>query len=149
MVPFAIIGARDAKQHMYEVLVGGSDQCQGTIKLHEGSVFCAADGQVEYSGTYEARFYDALAEVQFRQPDLIPVTVDIPEDYGIARSFRRGSDSEALSQGVSQTDIDAMNRWRTVEKAKGRCPAFGSMQEHYADVRNTALDRSLRNSAAL
>jgi hypothetical protein len=62
-----------------------------------GPAFCAADGQVEYSGIYEARFHDALGKVQFRQPDLIPITVDVPEDYGISRSIRRGSDSEALS----------------------------------------------------
>ena len=128
-----------------ESLIGVREQ-EGRLR---GPAFCAADGQVEYSGTYEARFHEALAEVQFRRPDLIPITVDVPEDYGISRSFRRGSDSEALSRGVSQTDIDAMNRWRNVEKAKGRRPAFGSMREHYADVRITALERSLRYSAAL
>jgi hypothetical protein len=42
-----------------------------------------------------------------------------------------------------------MNQWRNVEKAKGRHPAFGSMQEHYADVRIAALDRSLCYSTAL
>ena len=98
---------------------------------------------------YEARFHEVLCEVQLRRPDLIPFMVDVPEDYGIARSFRRGSDSEALSRGVSQTDIDAMNRWRNLEKAKGRRPTFGSMREHYADERITALERSLRYSSVL
>lgn len=85
-----------------------------------GPAFCAADGQVEYFGTYEACFYDVLGKVQFRQPDLIPVTINIPEDYGMSHFFRWGSGSEALSQGVSQMDIDTMNRWKNVEKAKGR-----------------------------
>jgi hypothetical protein len=114
-----------------------------------GPAFCAQDGKVEYSGTYEACFHEILGEIQLSRPDLIPVNVDVPEDYGIGRSFRRGSDSEALARGVSPSDVDAMNRWRSVEKAKGRRPAHASMREYYADVRIAALDRSLRYSVAL
>jgi hypothetical protein len=48
-----------------------------------GPAFCAEDGKVAYSGTFEAQFHETLEEVQSRRPDLIPVTVDVPEDYGI------------------------------------------------------------------
>jgi hypothetical protein len=114
-----------------------------------GPAFCEADGKVSYSSIFEPWFHEVLIEVQARRPDLIPSSVDVAEDYGVGRSFRRGSDSEAVARGVDSNDIDAMNRWRVVERAKGRRPNFSSMREHYADVRIMALDRSLRYSSAL
>jgi hypothetical protein len=114
-----------------------------------GPAFCDEEGKVTYSGVYEPFFHEVLTEVQLRRPDLIPESVDVPEDYGVGLSFRRGSDSEAIARGVNSGDIDAMNRWRIVERARGRRPTFSSMREYYADVRITALDRSLRYSSAL
>jgi hypothetical protein len=104
-----------------------------------GPAFCAQDGKAEYSRTYEACFHEVLGEIQLSRPDLIPLNVDVPEDYGVGRSFRQGSDSEALARGISPSDVDAMNRWRSIEKAKGRRPAHASMREYYADVRIAPL----------
>ena len=73
----------------------------------------------------------------------------VTEVYGVGRSFRRGSDSEAIARGVDSKDIDDMNRWRLVEKDRGRSPVFNSRREHYADVQIMALKRSLRYSAIL
>jgi hypothetical protein len=114
-----------------------------------GPAFCDEKGSMVYSGVYESRFFEVLTEVQERSPELIPASVEVAEDYGIGRSFRRGSDSEAIARGVDGSDIDAMNRWRIVERARGRRPVFASMREHYADVRIMGLDRSLRYSSVL
>jgi len=114
-----------------------------------GPAFCDEEGRIAYSGIYESRFFEILTEIQGVSPDLIPASVDVAEDYGIGRSFRRGSDSEAIARGVDSSDIDAMNRWRIVERARGRRPVFSSMREHYADVRIMGLDRSLRYSSVL
>ena len=114
-----------------------------------GPAFCDAMGKMVYSGVYESRFFEILSEIQEVNKELIPETVDVVEDYGIGRSFRRGSDSEAIARGVDSSDIDAMNRWRIVERAQGRRPVFSSMREHYADVRIMALDRALRYSSVL
>ena len=114
-----------------------------------GPALCDDKGQVSYSSIYEPSFHEVLIEVQAKRMDLIPTSVDVVEDYGVGRSFRRGSDSEAVARGVDSSDIDAMNRWRIVERARGRRPVFSSMREYYADVRITALDRSLRYSSAL
>jgi hypothetical protein len=65
--------------------------------------------------------------------DLIPDTVNVFEDYGISRSFRRGSNTHAKNQGINPKDIDLMNRWRNVENAKGR-KARLDMSDHYADI---------------
>jgi hypothetical protein len=55
----------------------------------------------------------------------------------------------ALARGVDAKDIDFMNRWRTVENARGRRPVFQAMRDHYGDVRITSLDMSLRYTSAL
>ena len=114
-----------------------------------GPAFCDEKSGLVYSGNYEVRFFEVLSEIQQEDSELIPASVDVAEDYGVGRSFRRGSDSEAIAWGVDSSDIDAMNRWRVVERAKGRHPVFNSMREHYADVRIMGLDRALRYSSIL
>ena len=56
---------------------------------------------------------------------------DARKFYQCFRSFRRGSDTRALEQKVSPSDIDIVNRWRKVEAGAGRRPGF-NMQQHYA-----------------
>ena len=91
---------------------------------------------------------EVLAEIQEERPDLISPTVDV-NDYGLSRTWRRTSTSVALARGVDAQDIDFMNRWRTVENARGRRPVFQAMRDHYGDVRITSLDMSLRYTSAL
>lgn len=55
------------------------------------------------------------------------------EDYGLSRSFRRGSNSEAINRGVSAVTIDRKNRWKAVDKA-GASNAKLRMRSHYTDV---------------
>jgi hypothetical protein len=114
-----------------------------------GPAFCDAVGKMVYSGVYKSRFFEILSEIQATNKELILESVEVAEDYGIGRSFRRGSDSEAIARGVDSSDIDAMNRWRIMERARGRWLVFSSMCEHYADVRIVALDRALRYSSVL
>jgi hypothetical protein len=114
-----------------------------------GPAFCDAVGKMAYSGVYESWFFEILMEIQGTNKELILESVEVAEDYGIRGSFRRGSDSEAIARGVDSSDIDAMNRWRIVERARGRWPVFSSMQEHYVDVRIVALDRALHYSSVL
>ena len=58
---------------------------------------------------------------------------DICERFSVYRSLRRSSTTRAINQGVSQTDIDVINRWQTVEAAKGKKPSR-AMRQHYAEV---------------
>jgi hypothetical protein len=59
--------------------------------------------------------------------------IDVFERYGVSRSFRRGSNTHAINQGVSEADIDRNNGWSKLEKAQGRTPIL-RMQAHYAEV---------------
>jgi hypothetical protein len=114
----------------------------------KGPAFCDESGRVVYSRDYEDLFIQVLLEIQEERPDLIPATIDVT-DHGLSRSWRRSSTSAALARGVDAKDIDFMNRWRTVENARGRRAVFQAMRDHYGDVRLTALDMSLRYTSAL
>ena len=82
---------------------------------------------------YEPRFFDCLEQVQATRPDLNPSTDDIPKEYGIYWSFRRGSTLEATNQGLAPDIFDANNQWRKFNKARTSRPSL-SMREHYADI---------------
>ena len=90
---------------------------------------------------------EIIARIQHSYPELIRGVVDVHEEYGLSRSFRRGSNSEAQNRKVSESDIDRNNRWRKVEKAGAKKAKF-SMQAHYTDV-VVALESYLRYSQAL
>ena len=60
--------------------------------------------------------------------------VNIGEEYGLRRSLRRGSNTEARNLKVRQPVIDMNNRWRKWESSKGRRPAM-EMSAHYTEIR--------------
>lgn len=111
-----------------EALIGLHHQ-QGRVR---GPAICDKDGFVVKQSVMNAAFLSCLETVREDSPDLFPPGQSVP-DYDVDRSLRRGSDSRAKALGISQQDIDAMNRWRIFERARGRKPAQ-SMSDGYADV---------------
>lgn len=69
--------------------------------------------------------------------------------YACFRSFRRASDSRALNRKnkLDSDDIEIVNRWRTVELAKGKRPQCG-MKQHYADIQ-VLIEPFLRYTRAM
>jgi hypothetical protein len=130
-----------------DVWVGRMIQWYEVQGVNRGPVFRRVNGKRARGGDYEPGILERLERVQERRPDLIPLEVNLLEEFGVRRSFRRGSNSEALARGVSGPDIDANNRWRVFEKAGGKRPSL-QMRQHYADVR-IMLDSLLRYSRAL
>jgi hypothetical protein len=114
-----------------EMLVG-LRELQG---LSNGPAFCKKDGSPVNPRSYESVILDALDRVKTRRPDLIPYDLDVYEKYGISRSFRRGSNTQAKNRGVSVSDVNLINRWRKVENAAGCRPAQG-MSDNYAEIAN-------------
>lgn len=98
-----------------------------------GPVFADKWGNMVNPRVYEAVIHAKLQVIKDTRQDLIPESVNVYEEYGISRSFRRGSNTHAKNQGVNPKDIDLMNRWRNVENAKGR-KARLDMSDHYADI---------------
>lgn len=94
---------------------------------------------------------EVLEDLFDEKPSLFPPSVtnqeEISDFYQVYRSIRRSSDTRALEQKVSASDIDIVNRWQKVEKAQGNRPAL-QMKYHYAQV-EILLEPFLRYTFAM
>jgi len=76
-----------------------------------GFLFVEENGEQRKMSSFDDAFYEKLLQVRDRQPELFTPGIDLLEDYHLARSLRRGVTTRATNAGVSETDIDWMNRW--------------------------------------
>jgi hypothetical protein len=104
-------------------------------------------GEVARACDYEWDIIMELERIQREFPEIIDSKIIVSEDYGVSRSFRRGSDTHAQNQGVSITDIERNNRWRSVEHA-GSKKVVLRMVHHCEEVAQM-LKSLLRYSAPL
>jgi hypothetical protein len=124
-----------------------------TVKWYEeggetrGWIFRNKDGGKARASDYEWDILGELEAIQRESPDTIGLSVNVWEEFGVSRSFRRGSDAHAINQGVSTSDIERNNRWRSVENAKGKVARL-RMIHHYSDMRQL-LKALLRYSSPL
>jgi hypothetical protein len=99
-----------------------------------GYLFLESNGRPSRCGDFESELIERLIEVRDERQDLFEIGLNVAEAYGVSRSFRRGSTTEAQNRGVPPSVIDINNRWRKVERAGGRAPSM-SMREHYTEIR--------------
>jgi hypothetical protein len=116
-------------------------------RRYHGFIFANAKGKQAKASTLEPRFFEQLNFVRGRHPSQFAPNVSIEDDYGIPRSCRRGSSTEAANQKVPSEIIEMICRWRKVERAQGRAPNLG-MREHYMEV-SQALETYLQYSRPL
>lgn len=108
------------------------------------------DGQ---SSTAEMNdlFIELLIEIYELRRELFAVDIksssDISEKYNVFRSFRRGSESRAVAQKVSEADRYVVNRWRKKEVA-GTGKVSHPIDQHYVDV-SIVKDSFLRYTRAM
>jgi hypothetical protein len=80
---------------------------------------------------------ELLEEIFEESTSFFPTSVqskdDIHTSYQVYRSLRRSSDTRALEKNVSQSDINLVNRWHTIEADHGNRPNL-PMAQHYAQV---------------
>jgi len=112
-----------------------------------GPLFGDDRGSILNSRVIEMGLMDRLQSIKETQPGIIPSDVDVYEDFGISRSFRRGATSTARTRGVDDKYVNLINRWRSFENAKGRRPTL-AMQDHYSDIQ-ILLPELLKFSLAL
>ena len=123
------------------------------LRMHErngrskGPAFVDKNNNRMTSKLMQRVILDQLIKVQVNRPDIISDSVDVPEEYGISRSFRRGATTHARNAYVSKADIKAANRWRDLENAQGR-QINQPMMDHYSEIRQM-LPTLLRFSKAL
>ena len=97
----------------------------------DGPAFATPAGALASSPDYNAVFLKYMRQVQ-TDTDLIDKREIIEDRYGISRTPRRTAVTRAKRAGYTG-EIDELNRWRTVENAKGRRVKL-SMQMHYAEA---------------
>jgi hypothetical protein len=89
-------------------------------------------------------FFGHLFTIRDRDPSLFEPEADIIDDYGLARSLRRGATTRATNAGVSEPDISWTCRWNT----GGGEVVKGPMHVVYAEQKQLLLT-FLRFSRAL
>ena len=96
-----------------------------------GPVFRDKDDEPVRASDYDFDICTRIAEVQATRPGIVQADVDVFDRYSMRRSLRRGSDSQAIAQGIDEIVIELNNRWRLVEKAKGSGTPFQQVQSHF------------------
>ena len=103
----------------------------------EGPAVSNIKGNILTTNSVNDCLIESLEALLQTREDLFPTYIktvdDINAGYHIYRTLRQLSDAKALEEGVKPDDIDIVNRWVTVEKAKGKKPNM-KMRHHYADV---------------
>jgi hypothetical protein len=102
-------------------------------RIH-GPAFCDSAGSTVEAYNYEGAIIARLVEVKDKCSDIIGPDVNLLEDFGVSRSFRRGSTLMARARGIDDRQVELINGWRKFEQARGRRPVL-PMQEHYSDVK--------------
>jgi hypothetical protein len=114
------------------------------LGIYSGWLFQDLHGGQRAMYSFNEEFYRILFGIREGDPSLFEPTMDIMEDYHLARSLRRGATTRATNAGVSQADIDWINRWNT----EGEEMIDGPMRVIYSD-RKQMLETFLRFSQAL
>ena len=104
--------------------------------MTSGYAFAELDGSPPDTTEYNALFRQYLRRIQVDSPKQFAPEEDVTR-YGINRTLRKTAVSRAGRAGLSGDLFNPMNRWRTVESAKGSRPKH-NMRTHYTDARALA-----------
>ena len=103
--------------------------------LKSGPAISDTKGFLLDSRTLDGMLHDILLELFQENKDLFPPIIEsgdnIMEFYRCNKTFRRTSDTRALEEKVSATDIDIVNRWEQSAGYKNKKVAQ-AMKHHYA-----------------
>jgi hypothetical protein len=104
--------------------------------IYSGYMFRNPNGTKLKAKAMEPMFYLRLSAVQRLNSFLIGQEVDVEEEYGVSRSFRRGGTSTATNNGAHPDVVELNGRWRKVHQSGASRPNI-TIREHYIDVRLT------------
>ena len=80
---------------------------------------------------------ELLTECQSENREFFPADMDtqqkIINSYQYFRPFKRTSDTRALENQFNESDIDIVNRGKTLDTANGKNPGR-AMRQHYAQL---------------
>ncbi len=87
-------------------------EVKGATGQVRGPAFGDHHGMILPSNYIEKAMMERLHEIKEKKVGLDPSEVDVYEQFGVSRSFRRGATLVALVHGVAEKYIDLINRWR-------------------------------------
>jgi hypothetical protein len=109
------------------------------IREEEGCItepaFGHKGGSVTLMREYDGILHHFLERIQIEEPNLISESDDIQANYGLLQTFWRTAKGRARAANLDSRIQNAMNRWKKIEQAKGRCPRF-NMVDHYSHARD-------------
>jgi hypothetical protein len=100
------------------------------VGVTTGFMFLKKDGTSAKAIYFEEALVKKLEWIQQNTSGIIPLTINLWEEFGVRRSMRRGATTEALNTGIDGPTIDTNNGWQKVKAAKGKMPRF-SMRQRY------------------
>jgi hypothetical protein len=105
--------------------------------FEDGPAISDEKGEAYLSRAIDDCLHEILEDLCDEKPTLFRQNIGDKEElkkrFQAFRTFRRTSDTQAVEMKVAQDDIDVVNRWKSIEKAKGVRPSR-PMRQHYADV---------------
>jgi hypothetical protein len=101
--------------------------------ITSGYAFNNSDGSRPSPTEYNAIVRQYFQAIQEEEDDLIDPNIDVIR-FGISRTYRKSAESMARAAGIPKDQVETMNRWRKIERAKGKMPQF-DMADHYADAK--------------
>jgi hypothetical protein len=107
------------------------------LGIFQGWMFRDARGAPSRQKEYEPMLFGLIQEIiasKVLPERILPKDTDVPTDYGIGRSARRGYTTHATNQDISDIDIKRLARWRSVENAEGKKANVGGTKEGYSDI---------------
>ena len=98
-----------------------------------GPAFGHASGQVARQAEFDEVLREVLNTMRY-DPNcqLIQEDDDVDVNYSFDRTFRKSSENRARQLGVETTVIDATNRWRADQRARGQTIKHKAQREHYS-----------------
>lgn len=105
--PFATVTRSGLKPRLWIGRALEESQLKGFLS---GPLFRDTKGFPMRARDMEDGFLERLERIQVTKPHLLSEQVNVSEEYGVSRSFRRGVTSEAINRGVTPEQIEADNR---------------------------------------
>jgi hypothetical protein len=101
-------------------------------RCRTGPAFGNSNRSVGLMPEYDNMLHFFLQKVQDAHPNLILPTDNVDANYGFSCTFRRMAKGRARGANLDSGVQNAMNRWRKIKEAKGKCSQF-NMADHYSN----------------
>lgn len=132
-------------------IVGRFLEAKGNIGFTDGPAISDDNGKMYRTRDIDDMLHEVLIEIFEDDRNLFPIDITNTElvrrHYQCYRTFRRSSDTRAIEEEVEGLDVDIVNRWAKVERAKGKRPGH-KMPIHYAQF-ELLLKPFLRYTSAM